>query len=106
MSKTRRFKSKPFLQWIHELGCTINNERCGGPIQAHHLLKPWAGGRGMGMKADDRNVIPLCMNHHSELHTQFGDEFQFFAHYSKPEDYGQKLAEALYDEGVNLNLIE
>lgn len=106
MNRKRRFKSKQYLHWIHELGCTINDHKCNGPIQAHHLLKPWVGGRGMGMKADDRNVIPLCMHHHSELHVKFGDEFQFFSHYEKPEEYGKQLAEALYQEGVNLDLID
>tara|TARA_B100000497_G_C7479444_1_gene294544 strand:- start:349 stop:558 length:210 start_codon:yes stop_codon:yes gene_type:complete len=69
-------------------------------------MKPWVGGRGMGMKADDRNVIPLCLHHHSTLHTVFGNEFKFFEHYGKPEDYGQRLARSLYDEGVNLNFIK
>lgn len=106
MNKAHRSKSKVYLKWIHELGCTINDHKCNGPIQAHHLLKPWVGGRGMGMKADDRNVIPLCMHHHSELHVKFGDEFKFFENYDKPEDYGQRLAKALYHEGVNLNFID
>ena len=104
--KKHRFKSKAHLSWVHELGCTINNKDCRSPLQAHHLLKPWVGGRGMSMKADDRNVIPLCLFHHMELHTKYGNEDKFFDHYSDNPDYGRTLAEALYNESVNLGNIK
>ncbi|MBR2691808.1 MAG: DUF968 domain-containing protein [Aquamicrobium sp.] len=37
------------------LGCII----CGGPAEVHHLT-----GAGMGLKAANDNVIPLCPPHH------------------------------------------
>ena len=54
----------------------------------------------MGMKADDRNVIPLCFRHHHSLHTQYGSEPSFFAHYAEDEDYGKKLSESLWSESA------
>lgn len=79
---------------------------CQGPIQAHHLLRPWIGSKGMGKRADDRNVIPLCMKHHAELHTKFGSEASFFKHHNLPEDHGQKLASSIYESAQNLKIIE
>jgi len=46
-------------------------------VEAHHLLKPWQGSRGMGMKAGDQNAVPLCPEHHRELH-HYGDEYAYF----------------------------
>ena len=54
---------------------------CNGSIQAHHLLKPSDGKRGWSLKAGDDQVIPLCVFHHAQLHTKFGNEFKFFEHY-------------------------
>ena len=105
MSKLRFKNQKKYLNWIHTLGCSTQNQRCEGPIQAHHLLKPWAGPRGMGLKADDRNVIPLCMHHHSELHTVYGDEEQFFVAHGLPANYGRAMAEHLYMEGLSMGLV-
>jgi hypothetical protein len=96
--QTLRFKSKDHLNWVRGLGCAIQCHDCNGPIQAHHLMKPWHGERGMGMKSDDANVIPLCHKHHSMLHTQYGDEYKFFTTYTDQEDYGKSLAKALWEE--------
>lgn len=95
---TSRFKSKRHLEWVRSLGCALASHDCNGPIQAHHLMKPWDGERGMGMKSNDKNVIPLCHKHHSTLHTQFGNEYKFFMEYAGSEDYGKRLAEALYEQ--------
>jgi len=78
--------------------CCVNDFSCGGEVQAHHLLKPWRGERGMGMKASDDNVIPLCQYHHSVLHDRVGNEFKFFVKYGRKETFGQELARKLYEE--------
>ena len=91
-----RFKDPRHLSWIRSLGCAAQSLSCSGPIQAHHLLKPWVGSRGMGMKADDRNVIPLCAHHHQVLHTKYGSEDSFFSIHGRSEGYAKKLAEHLY----------
>ena len=72
-----------------------SNKDCFGPVQAHHLLKPWTGSRGMGMKSNDKNVIPLCMRHHMMLHKR-GDEIAFFQEMIGCEGHGKATAEAIW----------
>ena len=69
---------------------------CNGSIQAHHLLKPSDGKRGWSLKAGDDQVIPLCVFHHAQLHTKYGNEFKFFEHYGFKKTAGQEYAEQLY----------
>jgi len=45
---------------VASLGCIINNKDCDGGLNLHHPT-----GAGWGLKADDKDVIPLCFNHHS-----------------------------------------
>lgn len=71
---------------------------CQGVIQAHHLLKPSDGKRGWSLKAGDNQVIPLCMFHHAQLHTKFGNEFKFLKHYGFKETAGQEYAEQLWNK--------
>ena len=51
----------------------------------------------MGMKANDRNVIPMCNDHHVSLHTQHGSERSFFKEHGLAEDTGKKVAESLWN---------
>ena len=96
MAASGRCKSKKLLAWVREMACCVQDLSCNGPIEAHHLMKPWVDGRGMGMKATDKNVVPLCAFHHRQMHTKYGDEFKFFAAHFRPESYGQLLAERIY----------
>lgn len=93
------------LAWVHSFDCCIG-VGCGGPIQAHHLLRPWIGTRGMAMKADDRNLVPLCMHHHHELHFIFGSEEKFFDHHKGSPSYGRELAEMLWIEAIHTGVIQ
>jgi hypothetical protein len=52
----------------------------------------------MGIRADDRNAIPLCYFHHAQLHQKFGNEAKFFERYFRNADFGKKLAQNLWDE--------
>ena len=101
--KKKIFRSKKHLQEVSEMPCCITDFSCGGGVQAHHLLKPWTGGRGMGMRASDENVIPLCQHHHAVLHDQVGDEFKFFVKYGRKETFGQELARDLYEQFESRN---
>ena len=98
---TKLYKNKGHLAWIHELGCCLRSTHfkskhfCDGNIQAHHLLKPWDGSRGMGMKASDRNIIPVCMAHHQAIHNR-GDENKFFQLAMNDQDYGRNVAMSLW----------
>lgn len=51
-------------------GCLI----CGGLAVAHHMLR--APGKGMGIKADGRWLLPLCNKHHMDLHMS-GNETKY-----------------------------
>lgn len=94
------FKDKKHLAWVRTLPCLIckagyyshTNE-----VHAHHLMKPYDGFRGMSLKANDRNVIPLCSKHHSLLHTKYGNEFHFFTSYGLPNTFGQEWARKLWE---------
>ncbi len=61
--KRARWDNPKFLTWVKTQPC----ECCGSPSDdAHHLIG-WGQG-GMGTKAHDFLVIPLCRQHHTELH--------------------------------------
>ena len=93
----KRYANKKHLEWVHSFDCCLKRfDNCLGAIQAHHLLKPWDGFRGMGMKATDRNLIPLCLHHHTELHKR-GNEKAFFIEKTKDEDFGKNQAESLWE---------
>ena len=97
MQKEKRVLNGKHLAWVRSRPCAALSLSCNGPIQAHHLLKPWAGGRGMSLKADDRNVIPLCQYHHAELHTRHGSEKSFFNVHARSEDFAKLVAKELWD---------
>ncbi len=40
---------------------------CYGPVEAHHRT-----GAGLALKADDHEVMPLCLQHHREFHGACG----------------------------------
>ena len=90
----KRYTNRKHLEWVASLECCIkthfknlemagiaptNPSKCGeyNIIQAHHLLKPFYSARGMGLRAGDKDVIPLCEKHHRELH-MLGNEYNFF----------------------------
>ena len=67
-------------------------------IQAHHLLKPSDGRRGLSLKSGDDQVIPLCHHCHAQLHTKYGSEAAFFKARGMAPDAGQKYAKELYEK--------
>jgi hypothetical protein len=99
---SKRFVCRKHLEMVANMQCCFKtlkiSNNCQGPTQAHHLLKPWDGIRGMGMKSSDRNVIPLCMFHHGLLHTKYGSEKAFFEAYNLTENIGKVLARNLWED--------
>jgi len=94
--KAKKIKNKKHLIFVSNQRCcltTVSADWCNGNVQAHHLLKPYSGKRGMGMKASDNNVVPLCYGHHAELHDKNGDEDSFWTTYNLSEDFGREVAE-------------
>lgn len=97
----KRYKNDAHVKWVRTLPCLLckagfySHSRT---VQAHHLLKPYDGERGMSLKANDRNVIPLCLHHHQQLHVKFGNEFKFFSSFGLPENFGQVWAKRLWEK--------
>lgn len=91
----KRLVDRQHLEWVASLPCAI----CGvkRQIQVHHLLKPYSGRRGLSMRAGDDNALPLCFEHHTELHTKFGDEEKFFVDYGLGKSFGRTIAKSLYE---------
>jgi len=63
MQKTKKFRSKKYLQWVAEKPCLLCMYE---PCQAHHITI--AELRGWGQKVSDNYTIPLCYKHHHLLH--------------------------------------
>jgi hypothetical protein len=55
--------NKKYLKWVKTLDCAF----CRAPADdAHHIIG--AGMGGMGMKAPDWAVMPLCRGCHTRMH--------------------------------------
>jgi hypothetical protein len=94
--KPLRYTNPKHLDWIHDWSCALAGKcECDGPVVAHHLLNPWIGMRGMGRKADDRNVIAICDGHHRELHAR-GDEDSFWKEQAGYPEFGRIWSEKLW----------
>ena len=76
--KAEKHKNKKHLIYVSTQNCCVGTDWCSGNIQSHHLLKPFEGKRGFGMRASDKNVVPLCYYHHAQLHDKNGDEDKFW----------------------------
>ena len=102
LPKTKTIRNKKHLIFVCSFKCCLNGlSACSGHIQAHHLLKPWYGHRGTGMRASDCNAIPLCNHHHTQLHDR-GDEDAFWQSFDLSSDFGRKTAKSfwiLFQEG-------
>jgi hypothetical protein len=62
------------------------------PSDAHHLK--FAQGRALGRKVSDEFTVPVCRDHHDELH-RHGDERAWWANLKiLPLDRAQELWEA------------
>lgn len=60
-------RSPEHLQWLGGRPCCVGRrEGCGGKIEAAHV--DHAGGKGIGIKVHDWKAVPLCADHHAELH--------------------------------------
>ena len=91
-----RYTNKKHETWIHEHPCVLRGfSSCNGEIEGHHLMKPWNGFRGMGLKANDRNLVPLCQKHHRKLH-DYGGELAFFQRETGEADFGKYTAQAFW----------
>lgn len=61
----KKRRSIEYLNFVRSHTCVV----CGARgVDAHHLIGH--GQHGMNSKASDFLAIPMCRNHHSELHNQ------------------------------------
>lgn len=61
--KYRRWTNEKYTRWVKQQTCVCCNQQADDP---HHITG--MGLSGMGTKAHDLFVIPLCRRHHDELH--------------------------------------
>ncbi|WP_065806523.1 DUF968 domain-containing protein [Klebsiella pneumoniae] len=61
--KRRRWVNEQWTRWVKSQLCVCCNKQADDP---HHLIGHGQG--GMGTKAHDLFVLPLCRAHHDELH--------------------------------------
>ena len=54
-------RDEAYRRWIRSFACVVCGQRYG--IEAAHT-----GPHGIGQKASDYSCIPLCKEHHAELH--------------------------------------
>lgn len=61
--KRRRWENEKYTRWVKAQPCACCGKQADDP---HHLIGHGQG--GMGTKAHDLWVLPLCREHHDELH--------------------------------------
>jgi hypothetical protein len=66
-----RFRSKSYLKFVRGRPCVI----CDFEGEAHHLT--FAEPNAMSLKVGDNWCVPMCHEHHMELHA-FGNEKLFW----------------------------
>lgn len=98
--------SKAHLAFVRSLPCCV----CGGPAEAHHLLRAGDGPKGMGRKNLDKFALPLCFSDHrggKDSAHGHGDDEEWLA--SKGID-GRALAASLWrvsgDYEAGLRIVE
>jgi hypothetical protein len=73
LPKEIRRRSKAHLNYVRAQPCLVCQRQ---PCDAHHLK--FAQGRALGSKVSDEFTVPVCREHHSELH-RHGDERTWWA---------------------------
>ena len=62
LTKTKTERDKAYLEYIRTLPCSVR--RCKHTPSIYHHVDGW----GTGMKCSDYLTIPLCFQHHAEVH--------------------------------------
>jgi len=94
--KTPRVKNPEHLKRVRGLSCYL----CGvTPCDPHHLMR--VPSRGMGVRSNDDEVIPLCRACHQEVHS-VGDEREIFKAHGESYDRARLFAADLYRTTLRL----
>ncbi len=73
LNKPLRRRSKAHLAFVRAQPCTVCQRQ---PCDAHHLK--FAQTRALGRKVSDEFTVPMCRDHHTELH-RHGNEMAWWA---------------------------
>jgi ERF superfamily len=73
LNKPVRRRSKAHLAYVRAQACVVCQRQ---PCDAHHLK--FAEARAMGRKVSDEFTVPMCRDHHDELH-RHGNELSWWA---------------------------
>lgn len=68
----KRLRNRAWLEAVRRMPCLI----CGAKSEAHHLQH--AEPSAMGLKSGDQYAVPLCHDHHMQLHAM-GNERRWWA---------------------------
>ena len=86
LTKPSRKRNKAHLAFVASQPCLVCQR---SPCDAHHLK--FAQPQALGRKVSDEFTVPLCREHHHELHTH-GNETAWWANLQiAPVDTAQKL---------------
>ncbi|EGT7548122.1 DUF968 domain-containing protein [Escherichia coli] len=90
--KRRRWVNEKYTRWVKTQPCAC----CGKPADdPHHLIGHGQG--GMGTKAHDIFTLPLCREHHNELHA---DPLEFEKKYGSQVELIFRFLEHAFATGV------
>lgn len=90
--KRRRWENETYTGWVKQQPCMCCNKQADDP---HHLIGYGMG--GMGTKAHDIFVIPLCRVHHDELHA---DQAAFEEKYGSQIELLIRFLDRVFSIGV------
>ena len=74
MSRQSDRRDPKHLTFVRSCGCCVPGCRSRTAVHAHHVRT--SKNSGMGMKPSDRETVPLCAEHHQELHTKGNRTFE------------------------------
>jgi hypothetical protein len=77
-AKRKAYRNRKYLDWVKQQPCAV----CGAPADDPHHLIGVGGMGGMGMKAPDSMVMPMCRQHHNQIHAtpeQWPEQWQWIA---------------------------
>lgn len=96
MEKENRKRSPKHLKYVRTRPCMIKRgmEHCNQKAEPHHLLRAQEG--AMGMTAGDDWAVPMCRQHHSELHNFDEGEINYFLNWGLEYDFVKDYAQELW----------
>lgn len=65
IQKRKRIEDKKLLETYRHMSCTICHASGYGQVVAHHIKTKGAGGHD-----HYKNLVPLCQEHHVEIHAK------------------------------------